>query len=131
MCLNYKRAKTKKKTKPLFLLGGLSVNAYAMSSFLLMVSATNWIKLSKTFDEVFLRTSLVIFLLNLSSLLCLQKDQGGLGFRLMKDVNFPIIPKLGWKLLTNHNSTWVTFFQQKYIKYGNLLSSPLCSGSWI
>jgi len=60
MCLNYKRAKTKKKTKPLFLLGGLSVNAYAMSSFLLMVSATNWIKLSKTFDEVFLMTSLVI-----------------------------------------------------------------------
>jgi hypothetical protein len=36
------------------------------------------------------------------SSLCLPKDQSGLGFRPMKDVNLSLISKLGWKLLTNH-----------------------------
>jgi hypothetical protein len=63
--------------------------------------------------------------------LCLPNDQGGLGFRLMKEVNLSLISKLGWKMLSNHNSLWVSLFQQKYIRYGNFLSSPLPSGSWI
>jgi hypothetical protein len=49
----------------------------------------------------------------------------------MKDVNLSLISKLGWKLLTNHDSIWVPFFKDKYIKYGNLLSCPLSHGSWI
>jgi hypothetical protein len=52
-----------------------------------------WIKLSKTFGVVFLRINFVIYLLNLGDL-CLPKDQGGLGFWLMKDVNFSFISKL-------------------------------------
>jgi hypothetical protein len=63
--------------------------------------------------------------------MCLPKDQGGLGFKLMMDVNLSLISKLGWKLLSNHNSLWVSLFQQKYIKYSNFLSSSLTSGSWI
>lgn len=54
-----------------------------------------------------------------------------MGFRLTKDVNISLISKLGWNLLTNHSSIWVSLFQQKYIKYGNLLSSPFSLGSWI
>jgi len=42
--------------------------------------------------------------------MCLPKDQGGLGFRLIKDVNLSLISKLGWKLLSNHNSLWVSLF---------------------
>jgi hypothetical protein len=61
----------------------------------------------------------------------LPKDQGGLGFRLMKDVNFSLISKLGWKLLSHHDCLWVYLFRKKYIKYANILSAPLSSGSWI
>jgi hypothetical protein len=35
---------------------------------------------------------------------CLPKDQGGLGFRLMKYINVSLIAKLGWKLLSNHDA---------------------------
>jgi hypothetical protein len=35
--------------------------------------------------------------------LCLPKDQGGMGFRLMKDINISLIIKLGWKILSNHD----------------------------
>jgi hypothetical protein len=63
--------------------------------------------------------------------LCLPKDQGGLGFRLMKEVNLSLISKLGWKLLSNHDCLWVSLFKAKYFKYGNILSSPLSAGSWI
>lgn len=49
----------------------------------------------------------------------------------MKDVNLSLISKLGWQLLFYHNSLWVLPFQQKYIRYGNFLSSYLTPGSWI
>jgi hypothetical protein len=49
----------------------------------------------------------------------------------MKYVNLSLISKLGWKLLSSHNSLWVSLFQQKYIRYGNFLSSSLTFGSWI
>jgi hypothetical protein len=63
--------------------------------------------------------------------LCLPKDQGGLGFRLMKEVNLSLISKLGWKLFSNQDCLWVSLFKAKYFKYGNILSSPLSAGSWI
>jgi hypothetical protein len=53
--------------------------------------------------------------------LCLPNDQGGLGFRLMKEVNLSLISKLGWKMLSNHNSLWVSLFQQKCM----VISYPL------
>jgi len=49
----------------------------------------------------------------------------------MKDINLSLIAKLGWKLLVDHDSLWVSLFKTKYIKYGNLLTCPLRSGSFI
>jgi hypothetical protein len=49
----------------------------------------------------------------------------------MKDINLSLITKLGWRLLLDHDSLWVSLFKTKYIKYGNLLSCPLSSGSFI
>ncbi|XP_062165083.1 uncharacterized protein LOC133871673 [Alnus glutinosa] len=63
--------------------------------------------------------------------ICLPKDQGGLGFRLMKDINVSLIAKLGWKILVNHNALWIPLFKEKYIKYGTLLPCPLSTGSYI
>lgn len=60
-----------------------------------------------------------------------SKSQGGLGFRLMKDVNLSLISKLGWKLLTNHDNVWANQIKAKYIKYGNFFSSHLSSSSWV
>jgi len=85
----------------------------------MMVSAINWIKLSKKFGKVFPKTSLVIYLLNLGALCAYQR------------IRVVWISKFGWKLLTNRDSIWVLLFHKKYIKYGNLLSCPLSSGSWI
>jgi hypothetical protein len=42
-----------------------------------------------------------------------------------------LLSKLGWKLLSNQDCLWVTLFKIKYVKYGNLLTSPLSSGSYI
>jgi len=39
----------------------------------------------------------------------------------------PLFPSFGWKLLTNHDSTWISIFKQNYIKYGNFLYFPLTS----
>ena len=41
------------------------------------------------------------------SSICLPRQAGGFGFRLMKDVNLALIAKLGWKLLMNFDSIWV------------------------
>jgi hypothetical protein len=49
----------------------------------------------------------------------------------MKDVNISLLSKLGWKLLSNQDCLWATLFKIKYVKYGNLLTSPLSSGSYI
>jgi hypothetical protein len=109
-----------------------AIPSYTMSSFLLTDSLCH--KLDTTFKNFwwgFPKDKSRNLSLKSWHSLCLPKDQGGLGFRLMKDVNISLISKLGWNLLTNHSSIWVSLFQQKYIKYGNLLSSPFSSGSWI
>jgi hypothetical protein len=49
----------------------------------------------------------------------------------MKDVNISLISKLGWKLLSAPNCLWVSLFKTKYFKYGNLLTSPLPTSSFI
>jgi hypothetical protein len=108
------------------------IPSYAMSSFLLLDGFCRTLdKAFKNFWWGFPKDKSRNLSLKSWRSLCLPKDQGGLGFRLMKDVNLSLISKLGWNLLTNHNSSWVSLYQNKYIKYGNLLSSPLSSGSWI
>jgi hypothetical protein len=109
-----------------------AIPSYAMSSFLLSDSFCH--KLDMVFKNLwwgFLRDKLRNLSLKSWSSMRLPKDQGGLGFRLMKDINLSLITKLGWKLLTDHDSLWVSLFNRKYIKYGNLLSCPLLAGSFI
>jgi hypothetical protein len=108
-----------------------AIPSYAISSFLLLDGFCRTLdKAFKNFWWGFPKDKSRNLSLKSWHSLCLPKDQCGLGFRLMKYVNLFLISKLGWNLLTNHNSSWVSLFQRKYIKYGNVLSSPLSSGSW-
>jgi hypothetical protein len=54
-----------------------------------------------------------------------------MGFHLIKDINVSLIAKLGLKILSNHDCLWVSLFQEKYVKYSSLISSPLGSGSYV
>jgi len=106
--------------------------SYAMSSFLFLDGLCKQLNRAfKNFWWGFPNDKTRNLSLKSWASLCLPKDQGGLGFRLMKDVNLSLISQLGWKLLSSHNSLWVSLFQRKYIRYGNFLSSSLTSGSWI
>jgi hypothetical protein len=81
------------------------IPSYAMSSFLFPDGLCK--QLDRAFKNIwwgFLKDKTRNFSLKSWSSLCLPKDQGGLGFRLMKDVNLSRISKLGWKLLSSYNS---------------------------
>lgn len=54
-----------------------------------------------------------------------------MGFHFMKDINVSLFTKFGWKILSNHDSLWVSLFKKKYVKYGSIISSPLSSGFYI
>jgi hypothetical protein len=72
--------------------------------------------------------------LSLKSLssICLPKHEGGLGFRRMHAFNLSLITKLGWKMISNIDCLWVRQLQNKYIKYGDFLCSPVSSSaSWL
>jgi hypothetical protein len=57
---------------------------------------------------------------------------GGLGIRKMREVNLALISKLGWQLLNNSDSLWVSQLQGKYLNSNSFLSpSPLSSSSWL
>ena len=50
----------------------------------------------------------------------------------MHEFNLSLIVKLGWKLLSNTDCLWVKQLQNKYIKYGDFISSPIpSSASWL
>jgi hypothetical protein len=108
------------------------IPSYAMSSFLLPNDFCH--KLDMAFKKFWCcipkGKSHNLSLKSWSSL-CLPKDQGGFDFRLMKDVNISLLSKLGRKLLSDHDCLWVSLFKTKYVKYGNLLTSPLPIGSFI
>jgi hypothetical protein len=64
--------------------------------------------------------------------ICTPKAMGGLGIRKMREVNLALISKLGWQLLNNSDSLWVSQLQGKYLNYTSFLSpSPLSSSSWL
>jgi hypothetical protein len=57
---------------------------------------------------------------------------GGLGIRKMREVNLALISKLGWQLLNNSDSLWVSQLQGKYLNSTSFLSpSLLSSSSWL
>jgi hypothetical protein len=109
-----------------------SIPSYAMSSFLIPDELCHRLDMAfKNFWWGFPKDKSHNLFLKSWNSICLPKDQGGLGFRLMKDVNISLISKLGWKLLLDHDCLWVSLFKNKYFKYGDLLSSPLPNGSFI
>jgi hypothetical protein len=60
-----------------------------------MVSVNNWMGLLKIYGGVSQMTKPAISHSNLRNHYVCKKDQGSLGFRLMKDVNLSLISKLG------------------------------------
>jgi len=109
-----------------------SIPSYAMSSFFIPDELCH--KLDMAFKNLwrgFPKDKSHNLSLKSWNSLCLPKDQDGLGFRLINDVNISLISKLGWKLLVDHDCLWVSLFKNKYFKYGNLLTSPLPMGSFI
>jgi len=109
-----------------------SIPSYAMSSFLPSYHFCQQLNIAfKNLWWGFSKDKSRNLFLKFWSSLCMPKDKGGLGFQLMKDINLSLITKLRWKLLSDHDSLWVSLFKTKYIKYGNLLSCPLSSGSFI
>jgi hypothetical protein len=50
----------------------------------------------------------------------------------MHEFNLSLITKLGWKMITKTDCLWVKQLQNKYIKYGDFLSSLISSSaSWL
>ena len=99
-----------------------TVPSYAMSTFLLPKSFCRMLdQMFKNFwwgfpPEKFRNLSFKSW-----NFLCSPKALGGLGIRLMEEVNLTLISKLGWKLLTQSNSLWVGQLQGKYISFGSFL----------
>jgi hypothetical protein len=107
--------------------------SYAMSSFLLPISCCEELdRLFKNFWWVVPSKKSRNLSLKAWDSLCIPKVLGGLGIRKMRDVNLALISKLGWKLLNNSDSLWVTQLQGKYLHSNSFLSPPSSSySSWL
>eukprot|EP01018_Ginkgo_biloba_P010950 Gb_30565 [translate_table: standard] len=46
---------------------------------------------------------------------CLEKKEGGIDLRDLKDMNKALIGKLGWKLVTMESSVWTRILRAKYL----------------
>ncbi|KAG8383539.1 hypothetical protein BUALT_Bualt04G0024000 [Buddleja alternifolia] len=65
--------------------------------------------------------------------ICRPKALGGLGLRKMKDLNFALLSKLAWKMVSEKNCIWLNLFRYKYLKSSNMLHSVSTgtNASWI
>ncbi|KAG7615876.1 Ribonuclease H domain [Arabidopsis thaliana x Arabidopsis arenosa] len=45
---------------------------------------------------------------------CTPKQEGGLGIKRAQDMNKALLAKLGWRLLTDHQSLWARILRRKY-----------------
>jgi hypothetical protein len=110
-----------------------SIPTYAMSTFLLPRGICNNLdKMFKNFWWGFPLAKARNLSLKSWDSLCLPRALGGMGFRRMKDVNQALIAKLGWKVLTNFNSPWVSQLQGKYLySFPFLSSSPSSASTWL
>ena len=57
--------------------------------------------------------------------LCLEKDQGGMGFRLLKDFNLAMLAKQGWNILKKPTSLIARLLKYRYYRNGELLKAKL------
>ena len=110
-----------------------SIPSYAMSSFLMPISFSSYLdRILKNFWWGFLEDKTRNLSLKSWSFICLSKEEEGLGFRRMHEFNLSLIAKLGWKLISNTDCLWVKQLQNKYIKYGDFISSSISSfASWL
>ena len=46
----------------------------------------------------------------------LGKDQGGLGIKKMRTLNFALMEKLAWRLLTENDALWARVVCNKYMR---------------
>lgn len=86
-----------------------TIPSYAMSTFFLPSSVSN--ALDKNFEDFwwgFPKGKNRNLSLKSWSSVCIPRKLGGLGFRLMKNMNLALLAKLGWKLLSNSNHLWVS-----------------------
>ncbi|XP_026399537.1 uncharacterized protein LOC113295410 [Papaver somniferum] len=63
----------------------------------------------------------------------LEKEQGGLGIRPLKNLNNAMIAKLVWKFLDDEYCIWGKIMKAKYVKNGNFweIKKPTsCSATW-
>jgi hypothetical protein len=104
-----------------------------MNSFFMPISLSSSLdKMFKNFWWGFPKDRARNLSLKSWSSICLPKHEGGLGFRRMHEFNLSLITKLGWKMITKTDCLWVKQLQNKYIKYGDFLSSPISSSaSWL
>lgn len=66
------------------------------------------------------------------NLICLPKDQGGLGIRKSFEVNQALIAKLAWSILTQPNKVWVQLLQSKYLRRSHFLGvDKTPNSSWV
>ena len=60
-------------------------------------------------------------------ILCVRKEEGGLGFRDLRLFNLVLLGKQGWDLLTKPHTLVARVFKEKYFPSGDYLSSNLGS----
>jgi hypothetical protein len=110
-----------------------SIPSYAMSSFLMPISFSSSLdRMFKNFWWGFSKDKARNLSLKSWNSIYLSKHEEGLGFCRMHEFNLSLITKLGWKMITKTDCLWVKQLQNKYIKYGDFLSSPNSSSvSWL
>lgn len=64
--------------------------------------------------------------------ICTPNFMGGLGLRMINDVNMALVAKLAGQVVTQSDCLWVNLLRAKYIKQGDMWSLSTCSNqSWI
>jgi len=120
------RAKTLSQSEKSILIKAmaLTIPYDAMSSFLLPSSlSSKFDNLFKDFWWGFLKRKTKNLFTKSGSSICLSGSLGSVSSRPMKEVNKNLVSKLGWKILTNHDSLWVAQVRAKYLRTGDFLSS--------
>jgi hypothetical protein len=121
------RAKTRLQAGRLVLIKSVAaaIPTYDMSSFLIPNSGCK--ELDRTFKNFwwgFPSKKSKNLSLKAWDSICTPKALGGLGIRKMKEVNLALISKIGWKLLNNSDSLWVSQLQGKYLNSSSFLPPP-------
>lgn len=67
------------------------------------------------------------------SLICLPKENGGLGIQMTSEVNRALVSKLAWLIETQPTTLWVKLLKAKYCRHCDFMNIGLganCSWVW-